>query len=263
VDGLAKVLAQGLRLTRRLWPVGNTAVMSDARRDEFLSLARDLERRDRDVAGRIDAVLVLLEGADSVRARAQGVASRLDAIPAEIDRSDAAVRDAEALAARAQAELAEAESRAADVERSRRAGAEARAEAERALRRATVASADATATLQRLREHRDELRHDAVALAAEGEGLAVEARELGRAVREVPRLSAAGRVEPGASLAEIDDWAARVHSALFVVRGSLESERERLVHEANALAAAVLGEQVGGTSVALVRQRLEAVYTRE
>ena len=62
---------------------------------------------------------------------------------------------------------------------------------------------------------------------------------------------------PGQTLEEIVEWAARAHAALFVVRGGLESERERVVLEANALAAAVLGEDVGGASVALVRQRLE------
>jgi len=42
-----------------------------------------------------------------------------------------------------------------------------------------------------------------------------------------------------------------------VVRGGLEGEREKVVLEANALAAAALGEQAGGASVALVRRRLE------
>jgi len=46
-------------------------------------------------------------------------------------------------------------------------------------------------------------------------------------------------------------------AALFVVRGQREGERERLVREANELGGSVLGEQVAGASVALVRRRLE------
>ena len=87
--------------------------------------------------------------------------------------------------------------------------------------------------------------------------MAVEAQHVAREVAEVPRLSDSGRPAPGASLAEIDEWGARAHAALFVVRGGLESEREKIVLEAHALAAAALGEQSGGASVALVRRRLE------
>ena len=39
--------------------------------------------------------------------------------------------------------------------------------------------------------------------------------------------------------------------------GGLEGERERIVLQANGLAAAALGEHGGGLSVALVRRRLE------
>jgi hypothetical protein len=44
---------------------------------------------------------------------------------------------------------------------------------------------------------------------------------------------------------------------LFVVRGTLETERERVVVEANALGSAVLGEALGASSVATVRRRVE------
>ena len=96
-----------------------------------------------------------------------------------------------------------------------------------------------------------------MALRAEADGLAVEARTVAGEVAGLPRLSESGRTAPGASLEEIEEWGARAHSAIFVVRGGLESERERIVHEASALAASALGEQVAGASVALVRRRLE------
>ncbi len=71
------------------------------------------------------------------------------------------------------------------------------------------------------------------------------------------RVSASGRDVPGDTLGELPGWAARVRAALFVVRGQLEGERERVVREANELGASVLGDPVTGASVALVRRRLE------
>ena len=56
---------------------------------------------------------------------------------------------------------------------------------------------------------------------------------------------------------DVEEWGARVRSALFVARGTLETERERIVVEANALGTAVLGETLGGSSVAVIRRRLE------
>jgi hypothetical protein len=44
---------------------------------------------------------------------------------------------------------------------------------------------------------------------------------------------------------------------LLVSRGTLEAERERVVVEANELAALVLGDSSAGSSVTLVRRRLE------
>jgi hypothetical protein len=129
--------------------------------------------------------------------------------------------------------------------------------AERALRRASVAAEDAAAAVTRAHDRVGDLHADDAALRAEADGLAVEAAQLAREVAEVPRLSDSGRAAPGSSLAEIEDWAARAHAALFVVRGGLEREREQIVQEANNVAAAALGEQVAGASVALVRRRLE------
>jgi hypothetical protein len=231
--------------------------MDDSRAAEFLQLARDLEERDLELATRIDGVSALLREVDGVKARATAVRHGLDEIPgeihqAEVDERDARVREAEALA-----ELAIAERAHDEAYRSRKASEEARERADRAMIRAEVAAADATMAAVRAR-HRleDAIREEAV-LRSEAEGLEVEARELARSVAEEPRLSESGRSAPGASLADIEEWAARVHAALFVVRGGLDSERERLVVEANALAAVLLGDHGGGNSVSLVRQRIE------
>jgi hypothetical protein len=73
----------------------------------------------------------------------------------------------------------------------------------------------------------------------------------------VRRVSRAGLESAAPGLDGIDEWGSRVAAALLVVRSGLDTERERLVREANELAASVLGDRDVGTSVALVRARLE------
>jgi len=231
--------------------------MADSRAAEFLQLARELEERDLELAARIEGVSTLLRDVDALKARAMSVRHGLHEIPgeihqAEVDERDARVREAEALE-----ELAAAERAHDEVHRSKKASDEARERADRAMLRAEVTAADATTAVMRAR-HRleDAIREEAV-LRSEAEGLEVEARELAHSVAAEPRLSESGRSAPGSSLDEIEEWAARAHAALFVVRGGLDSERERLVVEANALASVVLGDYGGGSSVSLVRQRIE------
>jgi hypothetical protein len=231
--------------------------MGDDRSGDLVMYARELERRDIDVAARLDGVVGLLYRVDDLRARAGKVRAARSALPDELEHALRAERDAQAREVEAQQERAEAEGRLADVARARRAGEDARAGAERAVRRAAVTATDAAATVARMQERLKELAGDEVALLAEGEGLAVEARDVARAVARVPRLSDSGRTTPGGSLEEVEEWGARAHAALFVVRGGLENEREQIVLEANALAAAALGDQAGGSSVALVRRKLE------
>jgi chromosome segregation ATPase len=232
--------------------------MSGDRSPGVVSYARELERRDADVAARIDSVVGLLERVDAIRASARRVLDALDALPAAIAVAEQSEREALAREVDARAELAEAERRLAEVNGSRRASDEAKTEAGRAARRAAVAATDAAETVARMRERVQALAADAVALGAEADGIAVEAQHVAREVAAVPRLSDSGRAAPdGTSLAEIDEWGARAHAALFVVRGGLESEREKVVVEAHALAEAALGEQTAGVSVALVRRRLE------
>ncbi len=239
------------RIVRDTWRV------TDDRSTELVAYVRELERRDLDLAARIDDVVGLLRQVDDVAGRARGVRGDLEAIPGEIQEAERAERDARAREAEARNELADAEHLLEEAGRSRRAGEEARVAAERAVRRAAVAAEDAGVTVAAMRERLEALVRDEAALQAEGEGLAVEARHVAAEVTTMPRVSESGRSAPGGSLAEIEEWGARAHAALFVVRGGLENERERIVLEANALATAVLGEQVAGSSVALVRRRLE------
>jgi hypothetical protein len=231
--------------------------MPDLRASDRLELARELDRRDVDVAARLDEVIAVLERVDGARSRAVRVREALAAMPGEIEHAERDERDARARAAELHSELDEADRRFREVNGSRRSTDDARVDAERALSRATVAAGDAESSAQRARERLEQLVREEAAAQTEGEALATEAHEVAAAVAAVPRVSHSGRAVPGASLDEIEEWGARAHAALFVVRGSLEGERERLVVEANALAAATFVDQGGAASVALVRRRIE------
>ena len=235
----------------------DTAAMANERSVELIAYARDLEERDADVAARIDRIAELLRRVDDLRARAGQVRLALAVLPGDMYKGESAIAAAQEREADARRDVIEAEGRVDEITRAKRARAEAMAEAERALRRAAVALEDAVGEVARQVERLRALVSDQVALTAEAEGLAVAAQLVAREVAALPRLSDSGRTRPGSSLVEIEEWGARAHSAIFVVRGGLESEREQLVHEANVLAAANLGEQGGAASVELVRRRLE------
>ncbi len=224
---------------------------------DVLRLARELEQQDADVAERLDSVEVLLQEVDEIRARAAATREAIEALPEQVRHAEQAAATASERQSIAAAGLADAEHRLVEVSRSKRSSREAREAAERAVRRATVASSDAEQTVRRMARSLEDLAASELALRAAGELIEVEAKALASVVAAVPRLSDSGRVVPDRTLEGAWEWAARAHAALFVVRGSLVSERERIVVEAGGLAAAVLGEQVGGTSVALVRRRLE------
>ena len=231
--------------------------MGGNRSRDLVAHVRELERRDADVATRIDAVADVQRRVDEIGADARRLSARLEALPAEIEHAGLAEQQALERESVARRGLAAAERHLEQTAGSRRISAEAIARDEQAVRRAAVAAADAATTSARARARHQEVVEQGAALRAEADGLVAEALEVARRVSEVPRLSDSGRVAPGTSLLEIEEWSARAHAALFVVRGGLESEREQVVHEANALATAALGEQIAGASVALVRRRLE------
>jgi hypothetical protein len=189
--------------------------------------------------------------------RAQQLELFLEGLPEEraaLDREEAGLREREI---HARQELAEAEREVAGLEQKRRGSDERRAHAERELARAQEGVADVRAALARLHSRRRRVGDDEHGALAEADGLAVEAGAIAAAARALPRISASGSTEPGHGLRDLADWAERVHAALLVVRSGLDTERERIVREANELGTAVLGEGLGGSSVALVRRRVE------
>lgn len=232
--------------------------MGDGRADSLRALAAELEQRDEAVAREIALLVQLAEEAGAVRGRAVEIRDALEALPTEIAAIERAQVDAQLVERGARGELAEAERRREQIVGSRRATEEEKAAARRTAQDAREALADAEHRTARLWAQRTELLEAGEALRAEADGLAVAARSVATALRDAPRLTDAGATDPGTTLEEIDAWGAQARAALFVARGTLETERERIVAEANALGCAVLGEELGGTSVALVRQRVEA-----
>jgi hypothetical protein len=154
-------------------------------------------------------------------------------------------------------ELAEAERDLAALASKRRRADERRHRAESELARAGDRLRDLEARLERLAEERATLLREQEARSVEAGQLAAEARALARRIRSAPRVSESGKVEPGAELGEVVDWGGRAHAALFVVRGGLALERERIVREAGELGTIVLGEPLGGAGVGAVTQLIE------
>jgi chromosome segregation ATPase len=184
---------------------------------------------------------------ERLRERAAETAERLARLPAELDAAreelGAAVRDAaterESLA-EAERELTSARER--DESRARRradAAGDALAAAERRVQAAER-------TLERLESelehtHAGRGRVDADVLAASARLAALE------------RMHEVDPPRPG--LAGALDWSSRARAAVFVVRSSLETERERLVREASEVSSVLLGEPA--YSVRTLRERLE------
>ena len=232
--------------------------MAAAPADAVLAHVAELQRRDEELAGQIEGVRALEERVGAVRARAAFVGETLERIPLEREEVARRRRDADAAVETAAAELERASSRLATLESSRRRSTDELERARKEDATAREALSDAAAARARLGEREEALTEEESALRAERGELGQAAVGIASELEGISRVTATARVAPGETLAELDDWGGRVRSALFVVRGTLEAERERVVVEANALGASVLGEELGASGVALVRRRLEA-----
>jgi hypothetical protein len=231
--------------------------VSDERSEAALAHAAELEERDGALATEIEALAGLAERADAIRAHARELHGFFESVPGEREALLRLEDEARRLLAAARVELERAEAQLAGLEAKRRARAEEKDQARRELTRAREGLSDAEARLLRAGKRRQELADDERSARARAEGLAVEAGGVARELGEAPRISRAGRELPGATLTELAAWGDRAHAALFVARSSLVAERDRVVREAAELASAVLGEPLGGASVALARRRIE------
>jgi chemotaxis protein MotB len=231
-------------------------VAADSTRDLIAEVA-ELEQRDAAVARELEEVQRLEERAGAVRSRAGEVRRALERLPAELDELARRRTSADAVEAALRSELEVAEGRVASLESSRRRRADELERARSEAATARQALTDARAELERLAAADTELQAKGASLEQESGRLAHDAADVAQDLRAVERIMDAARREPGTTLDELDDWGGQVRSALFVVRGTLQTERERIVLEANALGSAVLGEELGASSVAVVRRRVE------
>ncbi len=153
---------------------------------------------------------------------------------------------------------------AAEEELGRRREELAAAEENLAHARDEEARALARKTLARAVDHRDAARGRVARAKAEQEDLERRATVL---PNELPRLevraAAVARelddaAPPAGGLPELIDWAAHAHASIFVAANHGDSERERLIREANELATMLLGEPTFGATAAQARARVEA-----
>jgi hypothetical protein len=114
----------------------------------------------------------------------------------------------------------------------------------------------ASGELARARDSLTALEAEAEAAGAEQETLERAAAEAAEQMVAVPRVAREAAAPPEAGLRGIEAWGGRARAALLVVHGSLATEREAIVREANELGSALLGEPLGATSVAGVRARV-------
>jgi hypothetical protein len=227
----------------------------------LLELAADLERRDVAVAAEIDRASTLADAAKEIAARAEAIGALLDNAPAEHAALDRA--EAEALAHRgiADADLAAAAAVVVRLEAAGRKGHDV-ADAQRDLGHAQVAARDAAARVDRIACTHATLVKSERAARADIPNLIAEAQAIAGQLADLPRVSASGRALPDSTLDGLVEWAARVHTALLVVRGQLDVERDRLVREANELGSVVLGEELAGNSVERVGRQVRALLAR-
>jgi len=218
--------------------------------DTALAFAAELEERDAALAGLLALLLGLDRRVDESLEAAGRISDFLGRLPRERGQLEATLAEAERAHESAQTELAEAR-RA--VERAK--GDEAQAAARR---REANAASDAHTTAERraqLIARQPELALEEAAAEEQTRSLELRANELAAELDAAPRVASPER--PAAGLDGLVDWGSRAQTAVFVARSGVETERERVVREANELAASVLGEPLYAASVAIVRERLE------
>jgi chromosome segregation ATPase len=227
--------------------------------ERALGLARELEHRDEALAASIAELVELEAEAAALGTQAAELAQFVERLPEARRRAEGAIDEAEEERECRRAEFKRAEDALAEAEQRRRPDDEEVAAARRAVVRTRDALASAERKLARAADEAARLEARAAESEAEVPRLEGLAHRLAERLRSLPRVSRAGATEPQPGLEGALDWAGRARAALFVARSGLETERERVVREANELGASVLGEPMFATSVALVRRRLEGI----
>ena len=218
--------------------------------ETLLEVARELETRDARLAEEIDGIAGLRRRAAAVGGRAGHIARFLEELPAlrtglehQIAHLERELSDRERARDEAEAALA-------------RADEEDRAAARRTAVRAGDAASVTARELDGARAQLAQLDVEAKELVEELARLQHEAEELTQGIHDAREISRGTVPDPGDAPKELIEWASRARAALLLAGSGLATERERVVREANELAAVALGDP-GATSVAGVVERLE------
>ncbi len=222
--------------------------------ERLLDFARELERRDAGLATAIETVVGLESDTEAVGRQARELAERLGRLPGEQEAAASVAERAREELERRRERLERSEH---ELENARAGGDEREEAARRALERAREAAALAEERVGRADAEVARLHREFEETQAELPRLERRARLVAELVGAVPRLSKEGAGEPSPGLDGAEEWSSRARAALLLVRSGLETERERVVREANELGASALGEPLAATSVSGVRQRLE------
>ncbi len=222
-----------------------------------LDRMRDLAARDRELSGETDEIERLTRATAEVRGRAGELVAAIAAVPAETTalealRAEAARRMEEAGVAHAQARASLEAAAGSRRDREHRL-AEAKADEEAAAQ----AVEDARRNVARIEERLAALDDRHAQLEQERAALQERTAALANEVEATHRVAGADLANVPGDLADLDEWGVKARAALLVARGSIATERERLLAEAGVVAAAALGEDVLGLSVALLHQRVE------
>jgi chromosome segregation ATPase len=212
--------------------------------DRALNDLRELAARDAQLAAQAARVRELDVAVAEIRAAAEAADRFFAVYPAGQTSRSEAVLKAEAELARRLDELREAEAR---LEQAR--DDDARAHSQHAVDRAQDHIAVTEAGLARARDAHDELEREAAALPSRVPDLEARAAAIAAEVADVPA--------PGEGLRALVDWASRAHAELFVAAGHLDTQRERMIREANELASMLTGEPTYGSTAAQALARAE------
>jgi chromosome segregation ATPase len=174
-----------------------------------------------------------------IRSRAEEIEAALAAHPAELRRREAEVDESRAELERRRDELVHAERVLEEAQTD-----EERERDRRAVDRALDHIAVAQARLDRGEAALIELRREV-------EDLPVELASLETRARELPDAP-----DPAGSLVE---WASRAHAEAFVAAGQIDTERDRVIREANELASMLLGEPTYGSTPEQALARVEGL----
>lgn len=197
-----------------------------------VDLVQELERRDEAVAAEAAWIAAAEAETEAVRERVERILDLRAVLPEALRRLGAAAARATEAAERARATVRDAEG----------------GEDPRALATARAGLELAEARARQIADERARLERDAAAAEA-------ELPELEATARDVSELL--GVPAPAGTLESFAEWAPRARAAAFAGRARLEHEREDLIEQANEVAGALLGDPLVGTSIPLVRRRLE------